>query len=51
MDEPKKTTEPEFTFVDAVPTGAAPTKTSGAPMGHSRFYCEKCRTVGYKIET
>lgn len=45
MDPEKKKTEPEFAFVDAVP--AEPTAGAGPPIppGHSRFYCEKCRTV------
>jgi hypothetical protein len=45
MDPEKKKTEPEFAFGDAVPADLTASAGPPIPPGHSRFYCEKCRTV------
>ena len=39
--------EPEI-VAQAVPDNSAPVKTGETPIpaGHSRFYCNKCHTVG-----
>lgn len=44
-DDLKK--DPEIT-VEAIPQGAAQDGGPPVPPGHSRFYCEKCRTVSRK---
>mmetsp|Transcript_23048 Transcript_23048/g.39182 ORF Transcript_23048/g.39182 Transcript_23048/m.39182 type:complete len:85 (-) Transcript_23048:79-333(-) len=48
----KKSSEPEITVTNAVPTGdyggdgkyGGPGNEPPIPVGHSRFYCEKCHT-------
>ena len=53
MQDYKKTEEPEITITNAMPAGAsgpyaAQPGQPPIPQGHSRFYCEKCRTVRFQ---
>lgn len=49
-DPSKPGAEPEITITNAVPAGASPVHDGPpVPPGHARFYCEKCRTVGWAV--
>ena len=58
MDYKKSAAEPEIAVTNAVPAYGSPydnnynnnnnTNQPPIPVGHSRFYCEKCHTVSPK---